>query len=277
MAITLHPNMKTEDKVRIANELFKPLMRKAEVRLDARIKKIAKTCRFPFFFTQEIETSEHGKWIVILTIPEKPSRKKGYRLMFDAFQPYIIDYAKNPENNGIGFFMITAADTCVRIDEWTPHLINRMIQRSDVPFIDMTIKEICLYLRKLIHETLMTIKQVKHNVRGEDFNEFAQSVPGGQFLGLMSENEDYRCCKTYISENEMKDSQFVLNEILRQITLRNDKHTPGTFDVNMDIIIPKLQEKYGETTFNDIATLLNGTDKSVWNSNNIKKIASEIS
>lgn len=268
----LHPSMNTEEKVRIANELFKPLMRKAEFKLDARIRKITKTCRFPFFFTQEIETSEHGKWIVILTIPEKPTFKKGYRIMFDAFQPYIIDYARNPENNGLGFFMITACDTCVRMDEWTPHLINRMMQRGDALNTDMTVKSICLYMRKLIHDTLMSVKQVTHNARGEEMFEFVQSIPGGQFLGLITKDSSYRCCKTYISEHEMKDSQYVHNEILRQITLHKDKH-PGTFDVDMEYINPKLQQKYGETTFEDIAVLLNGTDKSVWNSENIKKIA----
>ena len=93
-------------------------MRKTEYKMDVKlnIKRLAKTARFPFFFIQEVETQEHGKWTVILTIPDKP-KSKGYQLMFDAFQPYVIDYAKNPENNGIGFFMITACGTEVRLDE----------------------------------------------------------------------------------------------------------------------------------------------------------------
>ena len=41
------------------------------------IKKLAKTVRFSFFFTQEVETQEHGKWTVILTILDKP-KPKGY-------------------------------------------------------------------------------------------------------------------------------------------------------------------------------------------------------
>ena len=70
----------------------------------------------------------------------------------------------------------------------------------------------------------------------------------------------------------MKDSQFVHNEILREIALRKDK-TSGSFDVDMEPINVKLEEKYGEATFADIATLLNGTDKNVWFSENIKKLA----
>ena len=270
----LHPYMSIKDKVRIANSLFKPLMRKAEYKMDVKlnIKRLAKTARFPFFFIQEVETQEHGKWTVILTIPDKP-KPKGYQLMFDAFQPYVIDYAKNPENNGIGFFMITACGTEVRLDEWTPHLINRMIQRSDLSIMDMTIKNVCLYLRKYIHDTLMSVKQVTHKTKnGELLNEFVQSVPDGQFLGLITENSDYRCCKTFISSNEMKDSQFVHNEILREIALMKYK-TSGSFDVDMEPINVKLEEKYGEATFADIATLLNGTDKKVWFSENIKKLA----
>ena len=54
-------------------------MRKTEYKMDVKlnIKKLAKTVRFSFFFTQEVETQEHGKWTVILTILDKP-KPKGY-------------------------------------------------------------------------------------------------------------------------------------------------------------------------------------------------------
>lgn len=270
--------MPIEAKVEIAKTLFKPLLHKTENKMLARlnIRKLAKTARFPFFFTNEVETEEYGKWIVILTIPEKPHPKHGYRIMLDAFQPYIIDYSRNPENNGLGFFMITACDTDVRLDEWCPHLINRWMQRGDASLLDKTIKEVCQQLRKYIHGTLISIKQVTHeNQQGETMFEFVQSVPDGQFLGTVAEDFSYRCCKTFISGNEMKDSQFVHNEILRQITLRKDSK-PGTFDVDMNPINVSLEAKYGEATFNDIATLLNGTDRRVWYSENIKRLAQEV-
>jgi hypothetical protein len=62
---------------------------------------------------------------------------------------------------------------------------------------------------------------------------------------------------------------------LRQITLRKDSK-PGTFDVDMNPINVSLEAKYGEATFNDIATLLNGTDRRVWHSENIKRLAQEV-
>lgn len=51
--------MSIKDKVQIANSLFKLLMRKAEYKMAVKlnIKRLAKTARFPFFFTQEVENS----------------------------------------------------------------------------------------------------------------------------------------------------------------------------------------------------------------------------
>ena len=270
----LHPTMRTDDKVRIANTVYKPLFQKAEVYLNWQLKKIVKRARFPFYFCREIEYEDYGKWIVFLCIPEKPSYKRGYHIMCSCFQPYIIDYAKNPDNNGLGLYMIQGGETFedIRIDEFAPHLINRMIQRADESLVDLTVAKLCLQIFKTVRTTLFSVKEVTHDVRGEEMNEFVQSIPGGQILGLINEDSSYRCLKTFISEHEMKDSQFAHNEILRQISLIKDDR-PKTFDLDVPVILEQLEKIYGTATFNDAITLLKGTDKSVRQSENIKRLA----
>jgi len=265
--------MRPAEKLEIAENLVKHILAKVEYFVDECEHTAKRAKRFPFFMKREYSTP-YGKWLCVLTFFEKWTNKNGCPIGLDLYQSYEITTARNQFNNGIGLFHVTSykEHMGIRVDEYPPHLIHRIAERYDESIDEMSPYELAMFFKKKTMHSVACPKNVTVEKFGEEYEEIVLNLDCGQILGLISVTEPrYLMHNTFISKNEMKDSQVAQNIIHKDLydmfgSFREDR-IPGW--VSLSGII----EKYGQETANDVAKLLDGRDKSVRNSNNLKRIS----
>jgi hypothetical protein len=212
-----------EEKRSIVMDVF-PILYKRFDNLSLRSERAAKKCNnYPYYAQMETTLQDSGKWIVFAVFMNKPTQSRGIFLQFHAFQPYEITNAKNPKNNGIGFFYITAhgAQLDVQIAEFPPHLINRMIERlPEQHILSMNISQLCKFILKDNLQGSYTIIRTNKTMKCEnqDVPTTVTSTQHGQFLGILP-LDNYTCNLTFISNKEMHLSQHAINNFSKTLSI----------------------------------------------------------
>lgn len=265
-------NIKTaiSEKISIANKIYNTLYKRAYARLQYKINKIAKLSdyHFPYYFTGEYKTENYGVWFVILTICNRPKHSfNNCDICFDAYQIYHITNARNSENNGRGIFNITCgSDLIPRFIEIAPHLLNRMQERSSKEIFEMSDEEVCrFYKKETMNSIIVMPKQTERIINNIPVRDGIANIKNGQLLGTSFDNAKYICWKTYISINEMKDSQVAMNNI-------NDSLYDFEISKMHPYIYNFLYNNILETLGNNIKELYNGNKEARY-SEDVRKYA----
>lgn len=271
--IQLDYRMRPAEKLEIAENLVKHILSKVNYFVDECEHTAKRAKRFPFFMKREYSTP-YGRWLCILTFFEKWTNKNGCLIGLDLYQSYEITTARNQFNNGTGLFHVTSYNghKNIRMDEYPPHLIHRIAERYDEGIEDMSPYELAMFFKKQVMHSVIALKNVTAEKFGEEYEEIVLNIDCGQILGLRSITESrYYMHNTFISKNEMKDSQIAQNIVQRDLYDMfgdpREQYISG-LECWMGIV-----EKYREETANDVAKLFDGRDKSVRYSNNLKRIS----
>lgn len=279
---TLDYQMSPAEKLSIAENVAAFMLPRANVIIDRNLHKIARAKKYPYFLHKDIITPYYGTWHMVLTFFEKCSKTIGIsNVALDLYQEYEKWESKNLSNDGYGMFhiIVNCGATGIRLDEFTPHMFNRIIERYDDEVDYMEFQERAMFMKKLTLNSLLAVKDEVKNAHGYEYREFVVDVPAGQLLGRRyKEDERYFCTTTFISKNEMKSSQFVQNDVhakLIQFKKDNlDKYAIGIRDRDCD---SQLQKYYGKVVADEISRLLKTSDWKVRNSPAIRSIASSLS
>lgn len=213
-----------EEKYAIALDVF-PILYKRFNNLCERSERTAKKSKtYPYYAEMETTVAGSGKWIVFAVFVNKPMASRGMYFQFHAFQTYEMRHARNPMNNGLGLFYMTAlgVELDVQISEFPPHLINRMIERlPDVPLFSMNVSRLCGFILKENLQGSLTITRDNKTMKcgDKDVPTTVISTRYGQFLGIFP-MENYICNLTFISNREMRLSQHAVNNFNRILSER---------------------------------------------------------
>lgn len=208
-----------EEKYAIALDVF-PILYKRFNNLCERFERAAKKSKtYPYYAEMETTVAGSGKWIVFAVFVNKLTASRGMYFQFHAFQTYEMRHARNPMNNGLGLFYMTAlgVELDVQISEFPPHLINRMIERlPDVPLFSMNVSRLCGFILKENLQGSLTITRDNKTMKcgDKDVPTTVISTRYGQFLGILP-MENYICNLTFISNREMRLSQYAVNNFNR--------------------------------------------------------------
>lgn len=204
-----------EEKYAIALDLFPTLYKRFNNLCDRSERAARKSKTYPYYAEMETTVAGSGKWIVFAVFMNKPTSSRGMYFQFHAFQTYEIRHARNPMNNGLGLFYMTALGTSlnVQLEEYSPHFINRMIERlPDVQLFSMNVSRLCGFILKENLQGSLTITRDNKTMKcgDKDVPTTVISTRYGQFLGILP-TENYICNLTFISNREMHLSQHAIN------------------------------------------------------------------
>lgn len=236
-----------KEKYSIALDTFPTLYRRFDNLSERSERAVKKSGIYPYYAQMETTLKDSGKWIVFAVFMNKPTSSRGIFLQFHAFQTYEITNAKNPKNNGIGLFHITAhgSQLDVQMAEFPPHLINRMIERlPEIDILSMNIGQLCKFILKDNLQDSFSIIRYNKMMKCEerDVPTIVSSTQYGQFLGIMP-LENFKCNLTFISNKDMYLSQHAINSFSNALSTRaSDYKDLSGGDIKAEVIEEVLSE-----------------------------------
>jgi len=224
--------MTFDEKLREIKKCYKPMLKFVQSWTVKHNKQFAKTKKFPTCYTHELDLTRIGvgKWVVIFTAENKSNVRKGI-VAARMYQTYHVTHSKNPNNNGIGIYMLNCDDYGhVSGMEFTPHYFNRFRERFieqkgivQPSFPDLVKRLACEHYytqdvtmkgyRFCLDENGKYGMVEDHSIdRQEGYDNLASYHKDGISLGVSGADRGYFLYLTYVPSNMLYSEQVEMQQ-----------------------------------------------------------------